>query len=317
MYHPPPAPGATNNTRDEFIELRNVSSQPIALGSTNASVGSWRIAGGVNFQLPTNFIIAPDAYALVVGFDPLASSAELASFLAQYQLVSNTVILGPWSGQLQNGGEKVRLLKPNSAPLADDDLTSHPEDVLVDEVDYSNSAPWPASANGVGASLQRISGAAYANDPINWLAALPTPARLNAAPEADADGDGLPDGWETAEGLDARDSTGDNGPNADPDGDGFTNLQEYQSGTAPRSAASRLQIESLTWAGAGLQLRFTAAAGRSYSVLVRPDIHSGSWTKRMDIPAAPTASVLALDLGYPDGDDFPRQFYRIVTPAQP
>jgi hypothetical protein len=43
----------------------------------------------------------------------------------------------------------------------------------VDEVDYKDSAPWPAPADGGGAALQRIDLAAYADDPANWVSAAP------------------------------------------------------------------------------------------------------------------------------------------------
>lgn len=49
--------------------------------------------------------------------------------------------------------------------------------------------------------------------------------RLNTDPfNTDADGDGIPDGWEVLYGLNAR-FAGD--ASLDPDGDGFTNLDEY------------------------------------------------------------------------------------------
>jgi hypothetical protein len=49
--------------------------------------------------------------------------------------------------------------------------------------------------------------------------------RLNTDPfNTDADGDGIPDGWEVLHGLNAR-FAGD--ASLDPDGDGFTNLEEY------------------------------------------------------------------------------------------
>jgi len=48
----------------------------------------------------------------------------------------------------------------------------------------------------------------------------------------DDDGDGLPDGWETANGLDPTDPSDATG---DPDGDGMTNLDELAQGTDPQS----------------------------------------------------------------------------------
>ena len=45
-------------------------------------------------------------------------------------------------------------------------------------------------------------------------------------------GDGIPDGWEEEYGTDAyRPDAGE-----DPDGDGWTNREEYELGTDPRSA---------------------------------------------------------------------------------
>ena len=44
--------------------------------------------------------------------------------------------------------------------------------------------------------------AAYGNDPTNWFAWTPTPGVTNYYKDADFDGDGLPDAWEIAYGLD-------------------------------------------------------------------------------------------------------------------
>lgn len=51
----------------------------------------------------------------------------------------------------------------------------------------------------------------------------------------DSDGDGMPDEWEVAHGLDPKNP---NDANDDADGDGFTNGEEYASETNPTDAAS-------------------------------------------------------------------------------
>jgi len=47
----------------------------------------------------------------------------------------------------------------------------------------------------------------------------------------DGDGDGLPDDWETAQGLNPASANGDDGRHGDPDADGRSNYLEFQSGT--------------------------------------------------------------------------------------
>jgi hypothetical protein len=57
----------------------------------------------------------------------------------------------------------------------------------------------------------------------------------------DGDGDGLPDFWETANGLDPGDGGStdpSNGADGDPDGDGFGNLAEFEAGSDPQDVDS-------------------------------------------------------------------------------
>ncbi|RXH58431.1 carboxypeptidase regulatory-like domain-containing protein [Granulicella sibirica] len=56
---------------------------------------------------------------------------------------------------------------------------------------------------------------------------------LNVSANLDSDGDGMPDEWEIAHGLNPFDPSD---AALDPDGDGLTNLQEYQLGTDPHVA---------------------------------------------------------------------------------
>jgi hypothetical protein len=103
------------------------------------------------------------------------------------------------------------------------------------------------------------------------------------------------------------------GDSADPDGDGHTNLQEYIAGTNPRDASSCLALELINTGGADpIRLRFTAMAGKSYSVQSRNDLGQSSWTSLADVASATTNRVVeTLDYG-PVGGPAAR-FYRVVT----
>ncbi len=126
----------------------------------------------------------------------------------------------------------------------------------------------------------------------------------------DTDGDGMPDAWELANGLNPF----VNDANFDNDGDGLTNLQEYLAGTNPNDAHSFLRIGATLDPG-DARLSFFAVAGRSYSVLYRDDPGSGPWFKFSDTPAQKTNRVV--DLIVPQPLPAPRRFYRLALPQQP
>jgi len=139
--------------------------------------------------------------------------------------------------------------------------------VLVEEVNYLPLPPWPVGADSTGNSLQRIASAAFADDPANWQAAVPTAGQLNqGALTVDTDHDGLPDEWELANGLDPLDPTGDNGANGDPDHDGMTNWQEYLAGTDPHNSQDALRFDSISFSNLVCLLQFNTHTGRTYSV---------------------------------------------------
>jgi hypothetical protein len=202
------------------------------------------------------------------------------------------------------------LLKPDPPQTAASPNPGFVPYILVDQVSYSNTSPWPAEANGTGLSLQRLADSAYGDDPINWHVGPPTPGRGNAGtPLADLDGDGLLDAWELANGLSPYRSVGDHGALGDPDGDGFTNMQEFLSGTDPQNAASYLKIEAIT-VGNPTMIHFIAVAGKTYRIECSDDLGGGFWIKLADVPARPVTG----DISVTDFNPSPAaRYYRLST----
>jgi hypothetical protein len=178
-YHPPEL-GTNDNSRDEFVELHNFGASTVPLFDTNHPANTWHLRDAVDFDFPSNTWIGAGSYLLVVGFDPATNATDLAAFRARYGLDTNVVILGPWDGKLNNDDEEVRLNKPDEPNTGDTPY------VLVERVHYRDNAPWPNAAdgntNGAGVSLQRITPSNYANDPVNWIAGLPTPGAASGSP---------------------------------------------------------------------------------------------------------------------------------------
>lgn len=69
---------------------------------------------------------------------------------------------------------------------------------------------------------------------------------LSQSPEGDTDGDGLPDGWETANGLNPLSAAGTHGRDADPDRDGIPNWIEFVLGLNPLRAQTFPGMNDIT-----------------------------------------------------------------------
>lgn len=210
MYHPPDIIAGTNRIDDstnEFIEIYNPTADPVALYDTNGfyfddnyppygvipfadgRTNTWRLRGEVDFELPTNLVLNPGTYLLLVNFNP-TNTAELDAFKLRYGIRPNFQrIFGPYRGKLSNGSGSVELQRPdipqgpnNPSDFADRLVPYY----LVERVKYYDSVPWPTNADGGGYSLQRLRPEEYANDPTNWTATLPSPGRApdtNTPPE--------------------------------------------------------------------------------------------------------------------------------------
>jgi len=125
-----------------FIEIYNRS------GTTAFDLSGYRLEGA-DFTFPGGTILQPGQFLVVAG--------EQFGFTAAYG--ASIPLVGIYGGNLDNGGETLKLVKPGATP---------PQDLVVDEVTYDDDLPWPGTADGFGPSLQLIDPAQDNNRVANW-----------------------------------------------------------------------------------------------------------------------------------------------------
>jgi hypothetical protein len=288
FYHPP-----TGGV--EFLEVVNISAVPQPLFDPAFPTNTWRLAGA-GFAFPTNITLPPGGIAVI-------AATNEAAFRLLHSVPTSAPVFGPFTGNLQDSGERLSLERPD--PPQTNGAVPY---IVVDEVRYNDKSPWPAGADGAGDSLQRVSLTEYANEPLNWTAATPTPGMVPSA-NPDRDGDGMTDSWETAHGLDP-----DNPADAalDADGDSMTNLQEFLAGTDPNSATSALRVGIAMVNGTNLvRVTFTAAAGRGYAIQARPSLGAGAWSNLFQWNAASNAQTVE----WLETAPATNRYFRLITPV--
>ncbi len=176
MYHPVAGTNLTEVPAEEYVELFNASTNPVALFDTNHPAHGWKLSGGVTFVF-SNTTIAPHSYVILVPFNPASNALALFNFQLKYG--SNGTVCGPFTGQLNNAGEALELYRPDVPQPTPGPDAGYVPMILVDRVTYDELAPWPLAADGGGASLQRLNPGLYGNDPVNWKAEPATAGAVN------------------------------------------------------------------------------------------------------------------------------------------
>lgn len=156
----------------EFVEIHNPTSLDVDL--TN-----WRIRKGIDFDFESGTVLDAGQTLLIVPFDPATEPTKKAFFEATYNLAAGAILLGPYQGKLDNGGERIQLQRPDSPPA--ESPTFIPR-LLEDEVRYDDVSPWPISSDGTGESLHRRSNNLWGNSASSWRSGAPTPGSIDDMP---------------------------------------------------------------------------------------------------------------------------------------
>jgi hypothetical protein len=136
-----------------YVELKNITAQAIYLYDPDhadplnpTKKNAWRLSGGIDFVFPQGASIPANGYALVVNTDP-------TWFRTKYAVPAAVPIYGAYWNDLGNGGDSIVLQRAGEP----DDLPSTGVPYfVVDKVTYEDGGLWTKSADGFGASLNRI-----------------------------------------------------------------------------------------------------------------------------------------------------------------
>jgi hypothetical protein len=238
-YHPanPPAGSTITDLQLEFIEVHNRTSAPVPLTG-------WQIREGVTYDFTNGASLPAHGTLVIVPFDP-ANASLAQEFRSIHGVGSAVTLIGPYAGQLSNGGEAVSLL----APGAQVGTTTE-----VDRVDYLDTPSWPTGADGEGQSLTRTLPNAPGESPSSWIGASPTPGSASFAVLApgDFDSDSDVDGadfltWQRNLGraAGATQSQGDADGDGDVDAIDLSNWRIYFGPSFSNLAAAAPAIEPL------------------------------------------------------------------------
>ncbi len=117
----------------EFIEFMNISSGGVA---TTLDLSGVSITDGptVPFVFSPGSTLDPGERLLVV--------QNSGAMMAAYPVLNSTVIAGQYIGNLNNGGERIRVADAGAETIVD--------------LSYTDGDPWPIAADGKGASLVLI-----------------------------------------------------------------------------------------------------------------------------------------------------------------
>ena len=227
----------------EYIEISNISGATLPLydttpvGSGGDPSNNWSL-DGVTFTFPGNKPVLQPSERVII----IPKGISVNDFRNHYNVPNGVTIHGAengFTGALNNGGEKIALLRPDKPDFVAGVGIIVPM-IQVDSIDYDDADPWPL---GAGRSIERVVESDFGDDPANWRASadsLGTPGKENNIVFSGYDL------WSVQE-FNEEELQGEmTGPEDDFDGDGIINLQEYAFGLSPKTVSPQESLPRVT-----------------------------------------------------------------------
>lgn len=287
MYRPKALSGSSDlydSEGFEYVRLKNMGPVTLDLIGARLSEKVW-----FDFSKESVTVLVPGESVYVV--------KNRAAFAAHYG--EGFRIAGDFSGSLNNGEENIRL----------DDASG--ETIL----DFTYKGSWYPGADGAGFSLVIEDERAPWNEwgtKENWRVSSQFGGSTAQGPSGFTE-------WMTSFfSLQERGEMMISEGNADPDGDGRGNLEEFISGTNPRSTESVLVVDSvsvLKGLDTSVRITFRVSAGRSYTVLRSRFLTEGIWRKVVDLPTQPESGTIEVVDSVSDSAE--SWYYLLASPREP
>ena len=136
----PLATDFSNRDLFEFIEVTNSGNSAINLAGV-------QFTEGIGFTFPVDTLGVGESRVVV---------RDIAAFQSRYG--SSIPIAGTYTGNLDNGGERLTLVNSSG--------------IEIETLRYRDDSGWPGRANGGASSLERIDALSPADDPDSWFSSI-------------------------------------------------------------------------------------------------------------------------------------------------
>ena len=144
--------GAGSTSTLEFVEVHN-------FGPTEVDLSGWFFSEGVDFVVPEGVTLSGKGYLV---FSPEPDRA------APHYGLPVALVLGPYQGRLDNGGEVVSI--------------SNRHGEVVNRTHFDDDGPWPTLADGLGPSLEFVGGNTKNDLYFHWAASRSLGGHTGRAP---------------------------------------------------------------------------------------------------------------------------------------